>query len=561
MATFPARHSTVLALLGLVLVPAGLGSLGGCAPAPPAGAAPEVALPPPGDGVFTDVTLPAGIRTRHRLPTPDLYNIVDALGAGAAFADLNGDDLLDLVTLGGPRSPEARTEEDAPSEIRLFRNLGNGRFGDVTGASGIPGEVTAVAVAVADVDGDGDRDVYLVDRGPNRLFRNRGDGVFEDVTRKAGVGDSRFGVGAVFLDVDLDGDLDLYVANYLEYDERQTAHFAPDGYPGPLTYRPQSDVLYLNRGDGTFVDGSAAGGLSDLRGRGMSLAAADFDEDGDTDVFVANDATGNFLLLNDGEGRFSERGLVAGVAMGQNGEQTAAMAADVGDVDGDGYQDLAVSDTSYGALYRRVGPGLFEDTVMRSGIGRITGQYVSWGQNLIDYDNDADLDLFVVNGGLHHLVGWEALLLRNTGNGRFEDASGEGGEYFSTRPVGRGSIYGDYDNDGDIDLFVTTLGGAHTLLRNDTDNGASWITFDLIGPGVRDVFGAVVELHLKDKKLVAESRCASGYLGQSDPRLHFGLGRGVETIDRVVIRWPGGREQILEQVAARQILRVEMEAL
>jgi len=519
----------------------------------------EEVMPPVGDDAFTEVTRPAGIRARHRLPTPDLYNIVDAVGAGAAFADLNGDDLLDLVVLGGPRSPEARAAEDAPSGIRLYLNLGNGRFGDMTAPSGIPGETTAGAVAVADIDGDGDRDVYLVDRGPNRLFRNRGDAVFEDVTRRAGVGDSRFGVGATFLDVDLDGDLDLYVTNYLEYDERQTAHFAPDGYPGPLTYNPQSDVLYLNRGDGTFIDGSAAAGLSDLRGRGMSLAAADFDEDGDTDVFVANDATGNFLLLNDGRGGFSERGLVAGVAMGQNGEQTAAMAADVGDVDGDGYTDLAVSDTSYGALYRRVRPGLFQDAVMGSGLGRITGQYVSWGQNLIDYDNDADLDLFVVNGGLHHLVGWENLLLRNIGNGRFEDASGEGGAYFSTRGVSRGSISGDYDNDGDVDLFVTTLGGAHQLLRNDTSSGASWITFDLVGPRVRDVFGAVIELQVAGRKRIAQSRCPSAYLGQSDPRLHFGLGPDVERIERVLIRWPGGREQILEHVATRQILRIEME--
>jgi hypothetical protein len=515
-------------------------------------------LPPPDDGAaFTDVTEASGIHSRHRLPHPELRNIVEAVGAGAAFADLDGDDWLDLLVLGGARSPDDPApgkDSEAHARLTLYRNTGDGRFQDVTRQSGIETELGAVAVAVGDVDGDGLRDLYLVDRGANRLYRNRGELRFEDVTRRAEVGDKGFGVAATFLDIDGDGDLDLYVANYLEYDPQERSFFAPEGFPGPLSYRPQGDRLYRNRGDGTFDDITRESGVAQHVGRGMSLAAWDFDDDGDSDLFVANDATANFLLVNDGDGNFSEEGYMAGLALGENGEQTSAMASDVGDINGDGQLDLAVSDTAFGALYRRSRPGLFEDVGMYSGIGVACAQYVSWGQNLLDFDNDGDLDLFVANGGLHHLVGWEDLLLRNDGSGRFEDASADGGPYFATRRVGRSSIAGDYDNDGDVDLFVTTLQGKHHLLRND-ENGGAWLSLDLVGLGVRDPLGARVELTSGHRTWVSESRVPSNYLGQSDPRLHFGLG-DVEQLDSLRVRWNDGSESELRDVPVRQILKV-----
>ncbi len=503
------------------------------------------------------MTLEAGIDFVHRLPTAELDNIVDSLGSGAAFADLDEDGWLDLIVLGGPRSPRDDDRPEDHAGIRLYRNLENGSFLDVTADSGIPSGTTAVAVAIADIDGDGKRDIYLLDRGPNRLFQNRGDWRFEDVTRKTGVGDDRFGVGAAFFDMEQDGDLDLYVVNYLDFDSRDQSFFAPEGFPGPLTHDAQPDVIYENKGDGTFVDVTSSSGIDRSIGRGMSVSASDFDDDGDLDLFVANDATANFLLLNDGTGHFSDAALEAGVAMGENGEQTGAMAAAIGDVDGDGQADLLVSDTAFGAFYRRVAPGLFTDEVMSAGLGVLCGQYVSWGQNLLDYDNDGDLDLFVVNGDLHHLVGWEDLLLRNSGIGSYEDASFESGPYFADQRVSRSSITGDYDNDGDVDLFVTTLKGRPFLLRNDHSSAPSWITVDLTSRSMRDPFGARVEVLADGKRWTAEHRFRTSYLGQSDHRLHFGLGQATDRLESVRIVWPNGESQTLTDVTARQHLRIE----
>ena len=514
-------------------------------------------LPPASpERLFTEVTRAAGIGARHLLPPGDLGNVVDATGAGAAFADLDGDGWLEIVITGGPLSPGVDDPQKHHGGFHLYRNLQDGRFEEITDRSGVPSSSSAVAVAVGDVDGDGDRDLYLVDRGRNRLYRNRGDAVFEDVTEEAGVGDPHFGVGAVFFDLEGDGDLDLYVTNYLEFDLRETSYYEPDGFPGPLAYRPEPDVLYRNRGDGTFEDVSSPSGVAELRGRGMSLVAADVDDDGDTDVFVANDATENFLLVNDGNGRFSEEGLLSGLGMGENGEQTSAMSADLGDVDGDGQLDLVVSDTAFGALYLRVQPGFFLDEVMGSGLAALSGQYVSWGQNLLDFDNDGDLDLFIVNSDLHHLVGWEDLLLRNTGEGRFEDASAAAGEYFASRRTGRCSVTGDYDNDGDIDVLVTTLQGTHALLRNDHPGAAAWLTLDLVGRRGRDPFGTRISVEAGGRRFLAESRCPSVFLGQSDVRVHFGLGEAVGVVDAIRIDWPDGTHQTLENVPARQVLRV-----
>ncbi|HBL18561.1 MAG: hypothetical protein A2X36_09100 [Elusimicrobia bacterium GWA2_69_24] len=545
-----ARGAAAVILAGWVLLGSGCGDRGE-APAqrPP--------LPPPSPaGGFSDVALQAGITARHILATPELRNIVDGVGAGAAFADLDGDGWLDLVVLGGPRSPEPSVMPGHPAGIRVYRNRGDGGFDDVTARTGIPQERGGVAVAVADADGDGKRDLYIVDRGPNRLYRNQGGFRFQDVTRKAGVGDARFGIGAAFFDMDADGDLDLFAANYLDYTPSDHAYYAPDAYPGPGVYNPEPPVLYRNRGAGTFEDVSRESGVTAALGRAMSLASFDADDDGRSDVFVANDVTEKFLWMNDGQGRFRDMAGLAKVAYGEQGERTSAMAADVGDVDGDLQPDIVVSDNAYGTLYRRVRPGLFEDAARRSGLAVLLAPHVTWGANLIDYDNDGDLDLFAVQADLHHLNGWEPLLLKNEGRLRFADAAAEGGAPFSARRVGRSSIVGDYDNDGDTDILFTVLGDRPVLLRNDVSAANSWITLDLAGRRARDPFGAKVTLEAGGRRYAAESRCRSTYLGQSDPRLHFGLGAGVDTVDRIRVAWPDGSVSELKGVRARQILSI-----
>lgn len=537
---------------------AGLCALGACGappepPAPPAAGA----LPPAARGGFTDVTVPAGIAFRHRLPTPELRNIVDGVGAGAAFADLDGDGWLDLILLGGTRSPDPAADPRGPAGIRVYRNLRDGRFEDVTARTGIPPDQTAVAVAAADYDGDGRRDIYFVDRGPNRLYRNLGGWRFRDVTKKAGVGDARFGIGAVFFDMDGDGDLDLYVANYLKYDRKEHAFYAPDAYPGPAVYQTEPHVLYRNLGDGTFADVSEASGVSAGKGRAMSLAAFDADGDGRDDVFAANDVTENFLWMNRGGGLFVEAAGLAGVAYGEQGERTSAMAADTADIDGDGRLDLAVSDNAYGTLYRQAAPGRFQDVARRAGVAAVCAQHVSWGQVFLDYDNDGAPDLFAAQADLHHLNGWPPLMLRNDGRGRFRDAGEAGGPALRRRLVGRTVLVGDYDNDGREDVLVTTLGDRPVLLRNDSADRGSWITLDLFGRRSRDAFGAKIELKAGGRRFVSECRCRAAYLGQSDPRLHFGLGPGVDKVDSIRVVWPDGSAKTLTGVPARQILPIK----
>jgi len=515
-------------------------------------------IPAGPDDLFEDVTAKAGLTFVHQLGSGKLTNIVESTGAGGTFLDFDGDGRVDVFFVNsGPLAGVSEAPEGTSRlPNRLFRNKGDGTFEDVTRKAGLEGSGYGVAAAAADFDNDGRADLFVATVGRSALYRNKGDGTFEDVTEKAGVGGPGTAVGAAFLDHDNDGRLDLFVVRYLTFDPGYKLHYNPDAYPGPLAYKAELNALYRNRGDGTFEDVSEKAGVRVPESRGMAAAALDANGDGFPDVYVTNDGTPNTLLLNDGKGRFSNVAVEMGVAFSQDGEAAGSMGAAVGDVNGDGFSDILVTSTSYGSLYLGSKAGLFEDRIMASGIGRMKAQYTSWGGNFLDFDNDGKLDAFIANGDLHYLVGWQSLLLENQGDGTFADAARKGGAFFATRLRGRGSAVADIDDDGRMDILMTTLADRPVLLRNRDRSGNRWITLDLEGTkSNRDGFGAKVTVHAGGKTRSAEARCPSGYLFQGDRRLHFGLGSS-STVDRIEIRWPSGQVQALTEVKVDQVLKV-----
>lgn len=529
----------------------------GCRPAPSdMNGAPSAAAP----GIFTDITDRAGIDFVHQLADGELSNIMESDGAGGTVLDYDGDGLMDLYFVNSGPDPVI---SDAPEGTerwpnRLYRNRGDGTFEDRTEAAGVAGHGFGIAAAAADYDNDGDTDLYVVNAGSSILYQNQGDGTFLEVTERAGVGNDGAGIAATFLDIDLDGYLDLFVANYLIYDpEVPNPPGAAQPYPGPLSYDPDFNVLFRNRGDGTFENLSESSGILIPGHRAMSVTPLDFDLDGDQDLYVSNDATANLLLVNDGRGQFRDEALPRGVAVNQFGQAGGSMAAAVGDCDGDGTPDLFVTRFDRASLYMNSAAGLFEDRILASGILNIAGDKVAWGGNFLDFDNDGDLDLFVANGDPHFLVGQRALLLENDGTGRFTDLGRRGGAFFASTLNARGSALVDLDNDGRMDVVISALADRAVLLHNRADTGHHWLMIDLEGTqSNRDGFGALVEVTVGERVLRREARCPTGYVFQDDTRLHFGLGAASQ-VERIEIRWPSGVVQVLTEVAANQILKVE----
>jgi hypothetical protein len=518
---------------------------------------------PPELPIFTDVAEPAGlVAFKHSYGDHDLDNIVEATGVGPCLFDYDGDGDLDVYF------PNARWTKgvsdnrgrDLIGKLRnaLYRNNGDGTFTDVTEQAGVAGKAAGYSASAADYDGDGDLDLYLSNNGPNELYRNNGDGTFTDVTEKAGVGDPHFSLSGVFLDYDGDGDVDLYVCNYLEYDEGKFRSFyAASGFPGPLSYNGQPDTLYRNNGDGTFTDVTKEAGVYFEQGRGMSATAADLNNDGLVDIYVANDAMENNYFENTGKGTFVDRGLETGLAFGQNGQGVSSMGPAVGDVNRDGHLDILIPDMDYMSLlvWRN---GMYEDHVDRSNIAVLCGQYTGWGGVLFDYDNDGYLDVFIANGHPHHEYPENAVLLRNNGKAVFADAARRAGDYFSTRKwYSRGTAYADIDDDGDIDLVVMDLNGHPHLLRNDGGNKLNnWLKVDVRrADGKLAALGARVTVVANGLTMIDDIAPVRGYLSQNDPRVHFGLGKAAKA-ERVTIRWPDGTTKELADMPANQILKV-----
>jgi hypothetical protein len=522
---------------------------------------PDLAIPLP---KFVDVTAKSGIDFRHSFGEKQLSSILEGTGSGCAWFDYNNDGLLDLYVVNG-RYVEGLTNHSAPdgkdATNHLYRNNGDGTFTDVTAEAGVGGKGLGTGVTVGDFDNDGYQDIYVTGYKFAILYHNNGDGTFTDVTGDAGVDNPFFGVGAAFFDYDRDGHLDLFVGNYLKFLPSYRQYYPGDHYPGPLDYEPEFNRLFHNNGNGTFTDVSKESGIGLQAGRAMGVTVGDYDNDGWPDIYVANDNMPSYLYHNNHNGTFTNVAVAANVAYGQDGEATSAMGPIFGDYDNDGWQDLFVSDARYHRLFHNPGKagGMFRDMTNSSGVGAICGQYVGWGDGFFDFDNDGWRDLFVVNGGLTWLIPMESNLLRNNGNGTFTDVSSHVGSFFGKRYVSRGICFGDYDNDGYLDAFINTLGGKGILLHNTPAAGKRnhWLTVNLAGTrSNRDGYGASLEAVAGDLHQYVQAVSGSGYLSQNDPRPHFGLGRHA-TVDKLIIRWPSGAVQTLENVKADQILTVK----
>jgi hypothetical protein len=510
---------------------------------------------------FADVTQAAGIDFLHSVGETQLTNLVESTGGGLAFLDYDSDGNMDVYVVSGVHKPPFTHGSPPPFQPRnrLYHNRGDGTFEDVTDRAGVGlGDRYCIAVAVGDYDNDDHPDIFIACYyGPNVLFHNNGNGAFTDVAQKAGVADMACSDGGVWFDYDNDGYLDLYVCNYIQYDPNYHYYYNPDGFPGPLSYEGQQDALYHNNRNGTFTSVTKEMGVEGHVGRAMGAVAADYDDDGMIDLYVANDAMEKYLFHNEGGKHFTEVANQAGVAFNVAGEGTASMIGTWGDYDNDGRLDLFVPDNSFKSLFHNEGNGMFTDAAAPTGIAGMTGQYVSWGSGWIDYDNDGSPDLFIVNGALHHLYGQEAVLLHNDGDGKFSDVSTQAGEFFKRKVCGRGAAFGDFDNDGNVDVVITTLNGPAILLRNCNRSGNHWLALRLVGhKSNRDGVGAKVKLVYDGKTRVAQREGGGAYLSSNDPRLHFGLGK-CRKVDRIEIRWPSGIPQTLKDVKPDQILTVE----
>jgi hypothetical protein len=516
-----------------------------------------------------DVTAETGITFRHTDGSSGRRYIVETVSAGLALFDYDGDGLIDIYFLNGAPLPGAQARE--PPRNALYRNEGGWKFRDVTAQAGIGDTGYGLGVAAGDYDGDGDLDLYLNNFGPNVLYRNNGDGTFTDVTKAAGVGNGdKVGAGACFLDMDADGDLDLFAANYLEFSFAKHVETTTNGIPvyaNPRFYPPVPDTLFRNEGNGTFTDVSKESGIGAHSSWGMGTVCADFDDDGDTDIFVANDVSANFLFQNDGSGKFEDVGLLAGVAFDLQGDEQGSMGADCGDYDNDGRLDLYV--TSYqgqlATLYRNLGGGLLEDVTFRTRAGDGTLPNVTWGTGFVDFDDDGFKDIFVACGHLQDNVELfddttsyleKNILLRNTGNGKFVNVSDTSGDGLQVKLSSRGAAFDDLDNDGDIDVVILNSRREPTILRNESPRGSHWLQVELRGARAnRFGVGARVKVAAGDVTLVDEVHSGRGYQSHHGMRLHFGLGKR-DRVDRIEVRWLGGGTDVLEDVPADRLVTI-----
>jgi hypothetical protein len=509
---------------------------------------------------LVDVAKESGVSFLNIAGTKSKSYLIDSTGNGAAFLDYDRDGLLDILIVNG--SSLARLKSGGDQMVALYHNDGNGHFTDVTARSGLMRRGWGMGTCVADYDNDGFPDIYVTAFGRNILWHNSGHGTFTETGEAA---DTGWSTGCAFGDYDRDGNVDLYVAHYLS---REWEKFAPDGESnchfmiiavpcGPKPLRSEPDVLYRNTGKGTFVDVTKSAGVFTPGHYGFSVMFTDLDDDGWPDIYVASDSVPSLFYRNRRDGTFSEEALRAGIAVSGDGREQAGMGIDAGDFDGDGRLDLIKTHFSqdHTTLYRNLGDGLFGDVSARAGM--MLSPKLGWGVGFVDMDNDGRLDVFVANGHIYPDIdrtGTSTYLQQNQlywnlGAGRFREVSHEVGGPMLDAKSSRGAAFGDYDNDGDIDVLVVNLDDRPTLLRNDTAGG-HWITVRLEGTmSNRDAIGARVTAESAGARQIAEVRSGGSYLSQNDMRAHFGLGTARQ-VDRLTIRWPSGRVETVNALAS-----------
>ena len=516
---------------------------------------------------FVDRAAANGIAASNASGDAQQY-IVEGMMGGAAFFDADGDGDVDLYVTNGSRFAGFPPGQH-PANY-LYRNEG-GSFEDVATHVGVGDTSWSMGCAVADYDNDGNLDLYVTNFGRNRLYRNRADGTFEDATSATGVGDRRWGTGCTFGDYDRDGDVDLYVANYVDFtlDYQSTIPCQWKNIPvycGPRGLPAAADILYRNEGDGTFADASKSAGINELY-YGMAAGFADLDDDGWPDLFVANDSTPNQLYHNQTDGTFTEVALLAGVAYSGEGVKQGCMGLALSDYENDGLIDILATNFAdeHNVLYRNSGGLFFTDVSYLSRVAGTGSRQVAWGTAFFDYDNDGDRDLFVANGHTYPEADLpqanssyreKNLLFENRGDGRFDDVSTKAGPGLAIREVSRGTCLADYDQDGDVDLFVLNLNSPPTLLRNEGGNKNNFLQIRPEGTrSNRAGIGARIAISAAGRRQFAQVLSGGSYLSHHDLKVHFGLGSST-LVETLTVQWPSGAVQTLRDVPANQVLVV-----
>lgn len=525
---------------------------------------------------FEEVSEKAGLRFKLENGAAGNFHQVELMVGGVAVLDYNNDGCADVFLTNGAALPSLK--KDSPKYYnRLFRNNCDGTFTDVTQQAGVAGEGYSMGVAAADYDNDGFVDLFVTGVNRNFLYHNRGDGTFEDVTQKAGLSgvDATYGkmwsIAAAWVDVDNDGYLDLFVTNYVAWDPAKEPRCGtPEHrlYCHPSAYAGRPNQLFRNNGNGTFTDISRESGIAKSIGKGMGVAVADYDGDGRMDILVANDSMRNFLFHNLGNGKFEEVGLMAGVALNDDGRAVAGMGVDFRDFNNDGRPDLAITDMindSY-LLFRNTGGSpFFDDITASSGFSLATHALTGWGVGIYDFDNDGWKDIFTANAHFPALGEYLAVpsplpnsVFRNLGNGTFSDVSKSTGKDFQLPSEYRGAAFADFDNDGRVDVVVAAVNAPARLFRNVSPGRFHWLALKLRGTrSNRDGIGAAVQLiQANGKSLYNHATTSVGYASSSEPLVRFGLGSET-AVKRIRIRWPSGAVQELNNIRADQILKVQ----